>query len=130
MEYSLMVDDVIDIDQLVRSGAILRSFKERETIFKQGDAASELFVIQDGTVRIKLGDRLLANLYSGDLFGEMAIIEEGLRSATAVAATDVTLVGIPKRLFLSLIPQTPVFAVQVMRTLARRLRAANKSAIW
>jgi CRP-like cAMP-binding protein len=60
----------------------------------------------------------------------MALIEGGPRSASAIAATDVTLVTISEKQFLFLVSQTPNFAPQVMRAIARRLRTANKSTFW
>ncbi len=125
-----MLDEAFDFRLLSEAGGTVQLFKEGAMIFKQGDRATELYVIQNGSVRIQLGNRLLSNLYSNDIFGEMALIESGPRSATAIAMTDVTLVTISEKQFLLLVSQTPTFALQVMRALTRRLRAANKSSIW
>ena len=57
----------------------------------------------------------------------MALIDNAPRSATAVAATDVTLIPVSEKQFLFLTGQTPFFALKVMRVLARRLRAMNKT---
>ena len=57
----------------------------------------------------------------------MALIDDAPRSATAVARTDVELVPISEKQFLFLVSQTPFFALKVMRVLARRLRATNKT---
>jgi CRP-like cAMP-binding protein len=125
-----MLDDAIDFNLLIGAGGAIRSFKQGATIFKEGDQASELYVVQNGSVRIQLGNRLLSTLYFNDIFGEMALIEGGPRSASAIAATDVTLVTISEKQFLFLVSQTPNFALQVMRAIARRLRTANKSTFW
>ena len=105
----------------------MREFKAGEVIFKQGDPASEFYVIQSGKVDIRLGNRLLGTLSEHDIFGEMALIDATPRSATAIAATDVTLVPVGEKQFLFLVSQTPFFALKVMRVLARRLRATNKT---
>jgi CRP-like cAMP-binding protein len=102
-----------------------RSFKTGEKIFSKGDPAQELFVIQSGRVEIRLGDRTLDTLDEQSIFGEMALIDRAPRSADAVAASDVTLVPIGEKQFLFLVSQTPYFALNVMRVLARRLRAAS-----
>ena len=60
------------------------------------------------------------------IFGEMALIDDSPRSATAVALTDVTLAPIKENQFLFLVQNTPFFALSVMRVLARRLRRQNK----
>ncbi len=125
-----MLDDAIDFGLLIGAGGAVRSFKQGATIFKEGDQASELYVIQNGSVRIQLGNRLLSTLYFNDIFGEMALIEGGTRSASAIAATEVTLVTLSETQFLFLVSQTPNFALQVMRAIARRLRTANKSTFW
>ena len=120
-----MSHDAIDFSLLVRSGVETRSFKQGDILFKEGDAAGELFVIQSGGVEIRHGNRLLDTLDGNNIFGEMALIDGAPRSATAVAATDVTVVPVNEKQFLFLVSQTPFFALMVMRVLARRLRATN-----
>ena len=97
------------------------------TIFREGDDAHELFVIKSGQVRIQLGNRTLAEFSANDIFGEMALIDSELRSATAIAATNVELVPVSEKQFLFLVSQTPFFDLKVMRVLAQRLRATNKT---
>jgi CRP/FNR family cyclic AMP-dependent transcriptional regulator len=120
-----MADTPIDFGILAGAGAPTRDFKAGEVIFRQGDAAAELFVIQSGRVDIRLGNRSLGTLSDHDIFGEMALIDAAPRSATAVAATDVKLVPVGEKQFLFLVSRTPHFALNVMRVLARRLRAQN-----
>ncbi|MGH6979958.1 MAG: Crp/Fnr family transcriptional regulator, partial [Stellaceae bacterium] len=105
----------------------IRQFKAGETIFKEGDPATELYVIQNGRVGIQSGNRILDTLNANSIFGEMALVDNAPRSAAAIAVTDVTLVPIAEKQFLFLISQTPFFALNVMRILARRLRASNKA---
>jgi CRP/FNR family transcriptional regulator, cyclic AMP receptor protein len=96
-------------------------------IFREGDEAHELFVIKSGRVRIQLGNRTLTELGPESIFGEMALIDNEPRSATAVAITDAEIVPVGERQFLFLVSQTPYFALKVMRVLAQRLRATNKT---
>ena len=104
--------------QLVKAGDI---------IFREGDEARELFVIKRGQVRIQIGNRTIAELSADSIFGEMALIDNEPRSATAVAVSDVELIAISEKQFLFLVSQTPYFSLTVMRVLAQRLRATNKS---
>jgi CRP-like cAMP-binding protein len=120
-----MSDMAVDFGILAGSGATVRDFKAGEVIFKEGDPGDEFFVIQSGKVDIQLGNRLLGTLGDHDIFGEMALIDPAPRSATAVAKTDVKLVPVAEKQFLFLVSRTPHFALNVMRTLARRLRAQN-----
>jgi CRP/FNR family cyclic AMP-dependent transcriptional regulator len=122
-----MATSEIDFGVLTGNGIATRSARAGEVIFKEGDAAEQLFVIKSGEVAIRSGNRTLAELSTNHIFGEMALIDDAPRSATAVARTDVELVPISEKQFLFLVSQTPFFALKVMRVLARRLRATNKS---
>jgi len=102
-------------------------FKSGSIIFRQGDEARELFVIKSGEVRIQIGNRTITELGPDSIFGEMALIDNEPRSATATAITDVELVPVSEKQFLFLVSQTPYFALKVMRVLAQRLRATNKT---
>ena len=101
--------------------------KAGDIIFREGDEAHELFVIKSGQVRIQLGNRTLAEFSTNGIFGEMALIDNEPRSATAIATTDVELVPVSERQFLFMVGQTPYFALKVMRALAQRLRTTNKT---
>jgi CRP/FNR family transcriptional regulator, cyclic AMP receptor protein len=122
-----MAASEIDFGLLTGDGITTRSAKAGEIIFKEGDEAQQLFVIKSGEVAIQSGNRMLAELSTNHIFGEMALIDDAPRSATAVAKTDVELVPISEKQFLFLVSQTPFFALKVMRVLARRLRATNKT---
>ena len=104
-----------------------QSFKAGSVIFREGDEARELFVVKSGQVRIQIGNRTVTELAADSIFGEMALIDNEPRSATAVAVTDVELVAVSEKQFLFLVGQTPYFALRVMRVLAQRLRATNKT---
>jgi CRP/FNR family transcriptional regulator, cyclic AMP receptor protein len=122
-----MADTPIDFGILAGAGAPVREFKAGDIIFKEGDSGAEFYVIKSGKVDIQLGNRLLGTLGDHDIFGEMALIDTAPRSATAVAKTDVTLVPVGEKQFLFMVSRTPYFALNVMRTLARRLRSINSS---
>ena len=104
-----------------------RTFKAGSIIFREGDEASELFVIKSGQVRVQIGNRTIRELGAESIFGEMALIHSEPRSATVTAITDVELVPVSEKQFLFLVSQTPYFALKVMRVLAQRLRVTNKT---
>jgi CRP/FNR family transcriptional regulator, cyclic AMP receptor protein len=120
-----MTDDSIAFDLLATVETPVRSFRAGDVIFNEGDRAEESYVIQKGQVEIRRNGRLLDTLTEKSIFGEMALIDHAPRAATAVAATDVVLVPVAEKQFLFLVSQTPYFALNVMRVLARRLRSAN-----
>ena len=62
-----------------------------------------------------------------DTFGEMAIVDSSPRSATVVAVTDTKLAVIDRHRFLFLVQETPMFALQVMSSIAERLRASTNT---
>ena len=122
-----MANTEVEFSILAGAGVPVRMFKEGEVIFREGDPATELYVIKSGKVDINSGNRLLATIGENGIFGEMALIDKEPRSATVTAATDVEAGPVGEKQFLFLVSQTPVFALKVMRVLAARLRAANKA---
>lgn len=97
-------------------------FSAGETIFKAGDEGHCMYVVQEGTVQVKVGDRVIEELGPGEVFGEMALVDSSPRSADVVAKTDARVVPIDEDKFMSHVHRTPFFALQVMRMLADRLR--------
>jgi CRP/FNR family cyclic AMP-dependent transcriptional regulator len=122
-----MANPPVDFRLLAGAGVPVRDFKAGDVIFRQGDPAQELFIIQSGEIEIRLGNRVLETLPQYSIFGEMALIDSAPRSATAIAASDAKLVPVNEKQFLFLISNTPYFALNVMRVMARRLRAANSA---
>jgi len=103
-----------------------RAFPAGQTIFQEGDPGDVLYIVIEGEVTILIDNQPLETLGPGDILGEMALIEDRPRSATAFAATDCLLTPVTRQHFLTLIQRTPMFALQVMRVLAQRLRQTNE----
>jgi len=120
-----MADVAVDFGLLAGAGAPTRTYKAGDIIFREGDPADELFIVKTGKVEIRLGNRLLDTLPELSIFGEMALIDHGPRSATAVALTDATIVPVGEKQFLLMVSRTPFFALNVMRVLVQRLRSSN-----
>lgn len=81
------------------------SFGDGQVIFRQGDAAADMYVIRSGSVRISRvfddgEDKVLAYLSEGDFFGEMALFQPGPRTATATAVGDVEVEAVDRPSFL------------------------------
>ncbi len=103
-----------------------KEFAAGATIFAQGDApAGKMFVLQEGSVDIVIDGKRCDTLGPGMLFGEMGLIDNNPRSATAVAKTNCRILPIDQQRFLFLIQNTPVFALDVMRAMANRLRSVR-----
>ena len=91
-------------------------------IFAEGDTGIEMFGVVDGEVELRGAGGLLQRLGPKEVFGEMALVDDSPRSATAVAVTDSTLATIDRHRFLFLVQETPTFALDVMSVMADRLR--------
>ena len=98
------------------------TFKSGEIIFREGDAGAEMFVVRSGRVDLKIGDKVLDTVGEEETFGEMALIDQRPRSASAVAATDCEIVPVDSKRFLFLVQQTPNFALLMLKIMANRLR--------
>ncbi len=92
-------------------------------IFAEGEDGKHMFGIIEGVVQLKNDRGLDLRLEADDVFGEMALVDHTLRSATATATVDTKLAVLDDHRFLFLVHETPMFALQVMRTMAERLRA-------
>jgi CRP-like cAMP-binding protein len=121
-----MPDTKSSFHRLLGPGFPTRNFAKGKTIFQEGDRGDEFFIVVRGQVEIRSGERHFETLEADGIFGEMALIDDGPRSATVIALTDVTLAPINENQFLFLVQNTPFFALSVMRVLARRLRRQNK----
>ena len=102
-----------------------RACQPGETIFSAYDMGAEMYVVLEGEVEITIDSRVLETLGPGEPFGEMALIDQTPRTATAIAKTACKLAVIPERRFLFMVQQTPHFALQIMKVMADRLRKMN-----
>jgi len=100
-----------------------------EYVFREGDLGTEMYIIHEGQVEIlgRVGeeDKLLAVLEKGDFFGEMALLEDRPRAASARALTPARLLQINGATFDQMLRDNPEIAVRMMRKLSRRLRETD-----
>ena len=94
-------------------------------IFEEGETGEEMFGVVAGKVELRMPDGRVFTLGPDESFGEMAVVDKSPRSGTAVAAEDTSLAVIDRNRFLFLVHETPTFALQVMGSLAERLRSAH-----
>lgn len=109
---------------------LARTFQDREMIFIEHEPGSELYIINQGRVKItKIVDQnevLLAVLKPGDIFGEMALLENKPRSASAVANGVVTTMAINKANFETMVQAQPQLAVKLITTFSERIWTSNR----
>jgi hypothetical protein len=98
-------------------------------LFREGEAGSEMYIVESGSIailRAARGNEPLAVLEAGDFLGEMAVLEDQPRFASAVAKTDCRLLRIERAAFAELLRQNVEIAVRIMRKLALRQRRAEQ----
>jgi CRP/FNR family cyclic AMP-dependent transcriptional regulator len=103
-----------------------RAFSAGKTIFEEDDTGNSLLVIVSGEVRITQraalsGEETLTVLKKGDFFGEMALLEDLPRSATAIAHSDTLMLEISRAKFLNFIEKDTTSGVKILLVLARNM---------
>ena len=107
--------------------AVVRRYRPREAIVNQGDDSGDLFVVLAGRLKVTWNDEeggevLLSILESGDVFGEIALLDDRPRSATVTAMEDCELLVVERRGFRALLLEVPNLAVNLLQVMARRMR--------
>jgi CRP/FNR family cyclic AMP-dependent transcriptional regulator len=108
----------------------VRFFGQGAVIFRENEEGNEMFIIIQGQVEIRKAtgtssSKILTTLRSGDMFGEMAVIEKQSRSATAVAVQPTKVLVLNERLYESMVGTNPDFARKMNRVLSERIRRAD-----
>jgi len=112
--------------------ALRERYSRGDIIFHRGDSGDRAYVIVGGSVDLVIesaGGRglILARLGPGDHFGEMALLADHERSATARAAAGAELVAVVRRTFLRALGEEPEMARQIIHSLVQRLRVADEN---
>jgi CRP-like cAMP-binding protein len=123
---SISRDREVDFGIILRLGGVAKRYVAGEVIMREGEPRAHMYYLHTGTAAVVAKGREVEEVSAGGIFGEMAMIDHGPRSASVVARTDCEAVAVNEHLFLLLVHQTPFFAIDVMRTLVRRLRAMNE----
>lgn len=119
-----------EIATLATSGQT-RSYRAGEVIFLAGAPGDGFYVVQSGRVHLTavVGDnepRVLAAFGAGDFFGEMAVLDDAPRSATAVAQIDTVTLFLGRDALLQLLDARPRLALDLVREFSRRMRTLNQ----
>lgn len=91
-------------------------------LVREGEPGHEMFVVLEGELAISRHGKRIDYLYPGVVLGEMAMIDDRPRSATATAVTDLSLIRLDRRRFQELISRSPEFALRVMSIMSIRTR--------
>src|SRR5210317_906141 len=112
------------------SGALGKIYHDGEEIIRQGNTGESMYVVQSGRVEVLQrsdngGEQHLAFLEAGNFFGEMAVFEKEVRSATVRARGEARVMKVDKKTLLRRIREDPLLAVNLLQTLSKRLRDIN-----
>lgn len=102
-----------------------RRFSEGQSVMEEGSTGTSFFVIGEGDANVSVGGEPIATLGPGDYFGEMAVVDEGVRSASVTAATDMRSYFLTPWEFRPFVEEHPEVAWKLLQNLARRVRAAQ-----
>lgn len=113
---------------LFRNEPDIRSFAAGDLIFAEGQSGdSVMYAVVDGEVDIIQHERVLETIPPGGVFGEMALLSNQPRSASAIAKTDSRVAVVTASRFSIVVSQNPHFALDMMRVLAERVRRNMES---
>jgi CRP-like cAMP-binding protein len=117
----------------MRTSDLGRVYGEGEVIIRQGEPGEYMYEILDGEVEVlqqKAGTEVrLAVLGKGNFFGEMAIFEREVRSATIRALGEVRILTIDKRILLRRISEDPSLALRILETMSKRIRELDNELV-
>jgi CRP-like cAMP-binding protein len=102
------------------------SFSVGDTIANEGELGVGFFVIEEGEAAVMVGGEERGTLKHGDYFGEVALIDDGARTATVSAKTDLRCYAITSWEFKPLVEQNADIAWKLLKALAKKLRAAEQ----
>jgi CRP-like cAMP-binding protein len=114
-----------ELDKVVKASDEV-TMTEGTLIADQGQMGREAFIILSGDVLVKRNGRKVATLGAGDVVGEMSLLDKGPRTASVVAASDVTMLVIDSRRFLAVIDDIPAIAHKLLAALAGRIREFDR----
>lgn len=107
-----------------------RHFARNEVVFHRDDPGAHVFLVASGTVKISVQEEsgqevVVALARGGDVFGELALFDDGPRSATVTALTETVAYALAKSDFTSIVERNPAAMRQLLATLARRIRRST-----
>ena len=102
------------------------AFAAGEAVFSQGAPGDTMYAVQDGAIDLIVNGVTVETVGPGGIFGELALLLGEPRTSGAVAKVDSVVVAVDQTRFMLMVRQTPFFALDVMRLLARRLRETNR----
>ena len=96
-----------------------------KAIMNEGDAGMSMYIVLDGLVAISIKGKVVERVATGGTFGEMALVDQSPRTASAVAETESALLAINRASLITLVKAEPAVGLTMLRSVAARLRYMN-----
>ena len=115
--------------ELVRIASLVDEIEapQGKTLTREGEPGWEFFVVAEGRATARRGGRKIGEIGPGSFFGEMSLLDQGPRSATVTADTDMHLLVLSSRSFSSLMDEVPAVGRRILAGMAERVRAAERA---
>jgi len=132
LQRSLLFKDlpIVHLERLAKRAG-RRKYEAGEAVFHEGEPGNALFIVDSGELQIRAQapartELILARMRPGDAFGELALLDDEPRSASAIAVVDSRLLLVHRDDFLALLAAEPDVVQSVLRSLARIIRRTNQ----
>ena len=112
------------LEEKLERATVVR-FNEGARIMVEGRPGTSMYIVLEGKVAVAIGKKIVEKLSTGGVFGEMALVDQSPRTATAVARSDCALLSINRDALISLVKSDPAIGMAMMRAVAARVRYMN-----
>jgi CRP-like cAMP-binding protein len=112
------------LEEKLERATVVR-FEQGRKIMREGQPGVTMYIVVEGTVSISIGDKTVEELGPGGVFGEMALVDQSPRTASATAATDCALLSINRDSLIALVKSDQSVGMAMMRCVADRIRYMN-----
>ena len=122
--------NAIEENELIDTASIIEEIpmEEGEQFFLKGDKGDSMYIIQSGSVRIHDGEHTFAILKEHDVFGELSLLDEEVRSASAACESAGLLLQLKQEPFYEILSDNPNVLKGILKTLCRRIRILDEQA--
>ena len=112
------------LDNALQHATTVR-FDARKAIMREGEAGVSMYLVMQGRVGIFIRDNEVETVNAGGTFGEMALVDQSPRTASAISQTDCVLLSVNRHALLALVKSQPAIGIAMLRSIADRLRHMN-----
>lgn len=98
-----------------------QSFSAGQAVFREGEPGDLMYGVLEGEIGLSVNGKIVETICPGGVFGIGALVSSSVRTYTAIARTDCKLAFLDEKRFLFVVQETPIFALEVMKSYSERL---------